>query len=62
MSSPDEEIRGSEQKVPLLVHMSTDQVLCGSYSNTREDDTRENALEPINAYGRSKKVCRNVFT
>ena len=52
---------GSEQKVPLLVHMSTDQVLCGSYSNTREDDTRENAFEPINAYGRSKKYAETYL-
>ena len=41
--------KGSEERVPLLVHMSTDQVFCGSYSNTREDDAREKAFEPINA-------------
>ena len=51
----------SEKRVPLLVHMSTDQVFCGSYSNTREDDARKNAFEPINAYGRSKKYAETYL-
>tara|TARA_B100001769_G_scaffold155016_1_gene121643 strand:+ start:227 stop:1468 length:1242 start_codon:yes stop_codon:yes gene_type:complete len=53
--------KGSEERVPLLVHMSTDQVFCGSYSNTREDDAREKAFEPINAYGRSKKYAESYL-
>ena len=52
--------KGSNERVPLLVHMSTDQVFCGSYSNTRED-AREKAFEPINAYGRSKKYAESYL-
>ena len=59
--SDEENANETHQPPPLLVHMSTDQVFCGKYANTHEDDRRIDAFEPINAYGRSKKYAENYL-